>query len=67
MDIFISDMVVILIVFMWYMCLFVYCFLFPFDPTICHLFGGWRYFWMDGSNRLCILFYNSVSLLGIDG
>jgi len=66
MDIFISDMAVILIVSMWYMCLVVYCFLFLVDPTIYHLFGGWRYFWMDGGNHLCILFYNSVSLLCID-
>ena len=67
MDIFISVMAVIFIVSMWYMCLIVYCFLFPFDPTICHVFGGWRYFWMDGGNHLCIHSHISVSLLCIDG
>ena len=69
MDIFISDMTVIFIVSLWYMCLVVYCFLFPVDPIIYHLFGGWRYFWMDGGNYLCILFvmHNLVSLLCIDG
>ena len=67
MDIFISDMAVILIVSMWYTCLVVYFFLFPIDSTIYHLFGGWRYYWMDGGNHLCIHFHIFISLPCING
>ena len=37
-----------------------------FQPSTTH-FGGWRYFWMDGGNHLCIHFHISVSLLCING
>jgi len=46
---------------------YVFGFLFPVDPTVYHLFGGWRYFWMDGGNHLCIHFHIVVFLLCDDG
>ena len=46
---------------------YVFGFLFPVDSTVYHLFGGWRYFWMDGGNHLCIHFRIVVFLLCIDG
>jgi len=64
MDIFIHVMAVIFICpFMVY----VFGFLFPVDPTIYHLFGGWWYLWMDGGNHLCIHFHIVVLLPCIDG
>ena len=48
------DMAVMFLISMWYMWLVVYCVYAIIDPII--YFGGWRYYWMNGGNHICIQF-----------